>query len=390
MSETPIGVAPEMKPERKSRPRILAVDDQPDSLRLLQIRLEAGGMECVSCTDGPSALKYLEDQTVDVVILDVMMPRMDGYEVCRRIKGDDRTRDIPVIFLTAKLETTDKVQGLDVGGHDYLSKPVNQQELLARTRAALRVKELQDQLKEQMKLQAQVHRLHREMLSEHWQKTLGQLAASLAHEINNPLAAALGMVQLLRMQPGMSKNMGTSMQIIDQSLQRAGHKLRSLLLIAQPSRLPQKLALDRLIQDLVALVNYQAVMNKVTLKTEFKVECEWEGVPSDLARAILYILNNSIEAVAGKGDPMVTVMLDQTAGHGCIRVRDNGGGVAASIRDRVFTPFFTTKGPTHHGVGLYLANEIVQAAGGRIEIQSPAALAATEFIIHLPANQSAD
>src|SRR2546427_7413189 len=123
--------------QAQARARVLAVDDQADSLRLLQARLKAGGMECVACADGPAALRFLAEQLVDVIILDVMMPQMDGYEVCRRIKADPRTKDIPVIFLTAKMDSADKVQGLDIGGHDFLSKPIQQQELVARTRAAL-------------------------------------------------------------------------------------------------------------------------------------------------------------------------------------------------------------------------------------------------------------
>ncbi len=104
-------------------------------------------MTCFGFSDGQEALDWLRENPVDVAILDVMMPKMDGYELCRRIKADPATSDIPVIFLTAKLESSEKVRGLELGGHDYLTKPVHQQELLARTRAALRVKHLQDQLK---------------------------------------------------------------------------------------------------------------------------------------------------------------------------------------------------------------------------------------------------
>ena len=125
------------------------------------------------------------------------MPGMDGFELCRRVKANPATADVPVLFLTANTEMEDKLRGLEAGGHDYLNKPVDQHELVARTRAALRVKQLQDELKKKLELQQQINRLHQGMLSEHWQKTLGQLAASLAHEINNPLAVALGTVQLL-------------------------------------------------------------------------------------------------------------------------------------------------------------------------------------------------
>src|SRR3954468_10188221 len=279
--------------ERK--PRILAVDDQRDALRLLQIRLQNAGFDCLTAGNGADAIALLGKESVDVIILDVMMPQMDGFEVCRRLKMEERTRDIPVLFLTAKFEMEDKVRGLEVGGHDYLSKPVEQPELLARTRSALRVKQLQDQLKERIQLQQTINQLHQGMLGEHWQKTLGQLAASLAHEINNPLAAALGSAQLLAMEEGLDKNVLDRLLIIDRSLQRAGQKLRSLLLIAQNSRHAQTISVGHMVEDLATIVNFQVVVNKVALHMDLDESAEWQGVLSELARAILYVINNAIE-----------------------------------------------------------------------------------------------
>src|SRR3954468_4187849 len=274
-------------PAAERKPRVLAVDDQRDALRLLQIRLENAGMECFTSSDGTAALQFLEKELVDLVILDVMMPTLDGYEVCRRIKSQERTKDIVVLFLPARYEMQDKIRGLEVGGHDYLTKPVEQAELLARTRSALRIKHLQDQLKEQLQLQKTINQLHQEMLGEHWQKTLGQLAASLAHEINNPLAAALGSVQLLTMDESLDPNTANRLQIIDSSLQRAGQKLRSLLLIAQNSRHAMTVSLAQLIEDLLTMVNFKGVVKKITLRSNLPANSEWIGKPSELARSIL-------------------------------------------------------------------------------------------------------
>jgi two-component system, sensor histidine kinase and response regulator len=384
MEPTPYGRADLMLAEPGVKPRVLAVDDQPDSLRLLQMRLQAAGMECFMCRDGPSALRFLAEHEVDVVILDVMMPQMDGFEVCRRIKADERTRNIPVLFLTARLEKSDKIRGLEVGGHDYLSKPIEQQELMARTKAAVRVKQLQDQLKEQITLQQRINQLHQEMLSEHWQKTFGQLAASLAHEINNPLAAALGSVQLLKFEEEMSAEMKQRLDVIDHSLQRAGQKLRSLLLIAQTGKQSQIVSLSGLAEDLVTLSNFLAVVNKVNLDSELDPNCKWNGPSSELARAALYIVNNAIEAAVGSPQSRVKIKVDQDGFRQYIRISDSGSGIPDSIRDRVFRAFFTTKGPPHSGVGLYLAEEIVKGLGGTIEMRSPAPDASTEFAISLP------
>src|SRR4051812_23360308 len=378
----PAGVPPEHKP------RVLAVDDQRDALRLLQIRLQNAGLDCFTCTDGPSALQFLEKELVDIVFLDVMMPQMDGYEVCRRIKANERTKDIVVLFLTARYEIQDKIRGLEVGGHDYLTKPVEQAELLARTRSALRVKHLQDQLKEQIKLQKTINQLHQEMLGEHWQKTLGQLAASLAHEINNPLAAALGSVQLLTMDESLDPNTANRLQIIDSSLQRAGQKLRSLLLIAQSSRHAITVSLAQLLEDLLTVVNFQVVINKISLRSNLPANFDWVGRPSELARALLYLLNNAIEAVAGRTDAMVDVRLVAAGEFHRVIISDNGAGIPEDLREQVFRPFFTTKPAPHNGIGLYLAREIVRSLGGNIHLSSPSAGNGIEVIVTIPKNST--
>jgi signal transduction histidine kinase len=366
------------------RPRVLAVDDQPDFLRLLQFRLHAAGMDCIACSDGPAALKTLATQPVDLVILDVMMPHMDGFEVCRRIKANERTRDIPVVFLTARREPGDRIRGLQVGGHDYLSKPIEQQELLARTRAALRVKQLQDQLKEQLHLQQQINELHQEKLSQHWQIVLGQLASSLAHEINNPLAAALGGAQLLGLEKALSPEGRQRAQVIDECLVRAGKKLRSLLLIAQTTREQQAISLDELVEDLMTLCNFQSVVSKVTITSQVEPGGQWLGVPSELARAALYMINNAIEATAGRPNAGVNLRVFADENWQYLCVQDNGPGIPESLRAQLFQPFVTTKGPPHHGVGLYLSSELVKSAGGHVHFQSPSGNASTEFIIGMP------
>ncbi len=112
-----------------------------------------------------------------------------------------------------------------------------------------------------------MYSLHSGMLNEHWLKTLGQLATSIAHEINNPLAAALGYVELIRAQSQLEDDVKDSLQVVDQSLQRVGSKLRSLLLIADVGQDPREVELDKLILDLVTVVNVQAMMSKVVITT---------------------------------------------------------------------------------------------------------------------------
>ena len=366
------------------KPRVLAVDDQPDTLRVLQLRLKVAGMDCFTCASGHEALDFLSTQSVDAIIMDVMMPGMDGFEVCRQIKADPKLKDIPVIFLTARFETNDRIAGLEVGGHDYLNKPVDQQELLARTRAAIRVKRLQDQLKEQIHLQQKINHLQQDKLSEHWTKTLGQLSSSLAHEINNPLAAALGNVQLLALEPGFSPETRQRLEVVNSSLQRVARKFQSLLMIAQSAPRVQTIVLSQLVEDLITLTSFAAVTHKVAVVSRLHAEGTWHGIPTELARASLYLLNNAIEAVADQKNGMVILEVSQREEQSCLSIKDNGPGIPPETQARLFEPFFTTKNAPHNGAGLFLASEIVKSSGGVIHFQSPASDAATEFQICLP------
>ncbi|MCP4693283.1 MAG: response regulator [Desulfobacterales bacterium] len=125
---------------------ILVVDDNLQNLQYLGNILEENGFEPTLTRGGHQALEFLEDETPDLILLDIMMPEMDGYEVCKIIKEDVAVKDIPVIFITAKTETDDIVKGFDAGGVDYITKPFNSAELLARVKTHIEVKILRGML----------------------------------------------------------------------------------------------------------------------------------------------------------------------------------------------------------------------------------------------------
>jgi two-component system cell cycle response regulator len=137
-----------MPTEQGYSPLVLIVDDHPDNVEVLQVRLDALGYRTVCAPDGETALEMVANSPPDLILLDVMMPRMDGNEVARRIKGDKSLPFIPIIMQTALDSTQSKVVGLDSGADDYVTKPINYAELQARMTAALRVKALQDKLAE--------------------------------------------------------------------------------------------------------------------------------------------------------------------------------------------------------------------------------------------------
>lgn len=127
--------------------RILVVDDVPANVKLLEARLLAEYFDVLTASSGPEALEVCESGRVDVVLLDVMMPGMDGFEVCRRLKADPATQHIPVVMVTALDQVSDRVRGLEVGADDFLTKPVNDLQLMTRVKSLARLKSLTDELR---------------------------------------------------------------------------------------------------------------------------------------------------------------------------------------------------------------------------------------------------
>src|SRR5260370_22330393 len=137
-------------------PLILVVDDVPDNVDILQLRLESQGYEVVTAGDGEAALAVIRDKLPDLVLLDIQMPKLDGIETVKQLKADKGLPFIPVILVTARTDAKDVVAGLEAGGDDYLTKPVDQAALVARARAMLRIKALHDTVQEQApRLEAQ-------------------------------------------------------------------------------------------------------------------------------------------------------------------------------------------------------------------------------------------
>ncbi|MDO8445089.1 MAG: response regulator [Deltaproteobacteria bacterium] len=130
----------------KDKPVILVVDDQPQNIELLEAHLVPQGHEILKAADGEEALKTIAENSVDLVLLDVMMPKIDGFEVCRRIKGDERLRNIPVVLITALSAKEDRIKGIEAGAEDFISKPIDKGEVLARVKMLLKMKTLNDRL----------------------------------------------------------------------------------------------------------------------------------------------------------------------------------------------------------------------------------------------------
>uniref|UniRef100_UPI0035CBBAD6 hybrid sensor histidine kinase/response regulator n=1 Tax=uncultured Nostoc sp. TaxID=340711 RepID=UPI0035CBBAD6 len=178
---------------------ILVVDDTPDNLRLLSVMLTAQGFEVRKALNGKMALTACQMVLPDVILLDINMPDMDGYQVCQQLKADKKTCDVPVIFISALDDVVDKVKAFDVGGVDYITKPFHGAEVVLRIENQINLRLLQVQLQEKNFLlqqaiddlkASQVKQIQNEKMV-----ALGQLVAGLAHEINNPISFIYGNLQ---------------------------------------------------------------------------------------------------------------------------------------------------------------------------------------------------
>jgi len=173
-------------------PRILIVDDNPTNLEVLQVRLRAQGYELVTAVDGVDALAKMREFEPDLVLLDVMMPKLDGISVVKQLKQDTKFRFIPVILVTAKADTRDVVAGLEAGGDDYLTKPFEQAALVARVRSMLRIKELHDKVQAQSEQLSTWNQLLEKRVAEQLAEIerISRLQRFLAPQVANMIASS--------------------------------------------------------------------------------------------------------------------------------------------------------------------------------------------------------
>ncbi|MBI3182714.1 MAG: response regulator [Myxococcales bacterium] len=395
--------------ERKP-PKVLVVDDDPSTVRLLERYLQADGYQvaCASC--GSEALERLSQGGISLVVLDVRMPLMNGFEVCRRIRASPSNARIPVIFLTA--ESTDEeseLQGLSVGGDDYLRKPVRHRLLAARVKNLIR---LADAERDRALL---TQLAHSEKLA-----TIGQIAAGTAHEINNPLAFILSNLNTLKgylsdarevieaYRRGMEEGRKAEGELgFSETLEDLGPLLgetvegceRVRRIVQQLKTFSREDGEEQLQPvDMAEVVASTLMLTERELSRRAVVEKQLSpasicAAPAGALRQVtLNLLMNALQAVRD-GDPSrdrIRVATFAKDGQAVLAVSDTGCGIPPEHLQRIFEPFFTTK-PVGVGTGMGLAVSIniVRKLGGTIDLQSEVGRGTT-VTVRIPCEQPED
>ncbi|WP_319419653.1 ATP-binding response regulator [Pleurocapsa sp. FMAR1] len=335
---------------------ILAVDDIPDNLLLIQLSLEQEGHRVVVANNGKTALKQIKKAPPSLILLDVMMPGMDGYEVTRRIREDRNIPFIPILLVTAREESS-LVEGLDAGADEFVRKPFQLDELQARVRSMLRLKETIDQRE--------------------------NFVSCLTHDLRTPLVAANRMLDLIQQQAFGEVN-NEQKEAIASILSSNQNMLQMLntLLETHQYELGQKtlsfipVNLQQLIVEVVTELQPLAIEKGIELKQNIASEVpEIKGDRLELRRVFTNLIGNAIK-FTDKG--AVKVSLDHNKSQVLVTVKDTGIGISPQDQKAVFQRYHQgNHRRSGKGLGLYLCQQIINAHQGQITVTSEVGKGAT-------------
>jgi DNA-binding response OmpR family regulator/two-component sensor histidine kinase len=391
-------------------PRILIADDDPMSLDIFATRLKANGYEVLTAEDGGAAWELVKTHQPDLVLLDVMMPKKDGIQVCRLIKEDSALPFIPVVIVTAKTGSEDIVGGLDAGADEYLTKPVDHAALVARVQSMLRIKELYDKTREQAsQLEAQAVQLaewNKELKVQLWEEAklseIARLLGDIGHDMKNLMTPVLVGAQLLddelhevfSMLPQSQatkarESQGLSRQILDMILnnaQKIQDRVKEIADAVKGRSSPPKFGaceLDKIVTAVFDTLRVYAETNQVSLAKD-----GLEGVPviqadaNRLFNAFYNLVNNAVPETSG-GAITIRAELDSESHEVIVSVVDNGRGMPSEIRDSLFTSKVISRKAGGTGLGTKIVKDVVEAHRGHITVDSEPGIG-TAFRIRLP------
>nr|WP_199307217.1 response regulator [Alkalinema sp. FACHB-956] len=418
------------------------VDDNPTNLKVLSEAIQGNSWKALMATDGESAIEQAEYAHPDLILLDVMMPGIDGFETCRRLKINPLTQDIPIIFMTALSETMDKVRGLELGAVDYITKPFQQEEVIARLKLHLQISQLTHTLEQRVQERtaelsqslAQLQQAQVQLVQSEKMSMLGQLVAGIGHEINNPIGFIRGNItpmqdyiqdlfDLIHLyqekfpDPGteildlaemididyLAEDLPKIMRSMEQGVDRLQEISLSLRTFARADIASKiEFSLHEGIDSTIMLLRHRLKANEK--RPEIVIVKQFEPVPpischpGQLNQVFMNIIANAIDAFddlnqnrsykeieACPNVITITITLDESKKNAVVRIQDNGMGIPAELQNQIFEASFTTKAVGKGtGLGLAISHQIiVDKHHGQLHCVTKPNVG-TEFIITLP------
>ena len=349
-----------------SKPKILVVDDQPVNVQLLRRKLEREGMEVLSTSRGTEALQIALEQMPDLILLDVMMPDMNGFEVCHRLKQSVATRSIPVIFITARTSKESKLEGLNVGAVDYITKPIDLDETVARVQTQLRF----------VSMNRELLVLQRRLAEARRSASIGAITQGISHNLNNLLGVVIGYLDLIKTYYDRPEMVKKNADAVDQAINRIVAILRQLSTVAIKSRFAlAQTPLQKLVEDAVKRYQVEFKISEPVAIENTLGDLEFNTSIEVMEEALSKLLINAWESYGEdhKGPRPITVQTGLNKEHPEgemleIRILDSGNGVDPKIRDHMFEPFTSTKHTVGVGMGLTVARHSLRSLGGNVEL----------------------
>ncbi len=359
---------------------ILVVDDTPENIEILVELLD--GFDLKVAINGQEALETAwEDKAPDLILLDIMMPEMDGYEACRQLRTDERTREVPVIFLTAKTQKEDIYKAFEAGGQDYVTKPFDARELMERVKTQLELKTQREVLKDMNLLLEEKVRERTEQLDKANKELMvldeakNSFLMMISHEIRTPLNGIVGAAYFLNDSLAEDNDLAEFVDMLKTSVDRLEKFSTTALIITQLNTnqtiLRREVDLAALVNEVVPSFSDNLAAKNIELKIEIEESpCIVQGQKDLLKIAVNNILDNSIKYSSADSDISVSV------GHNdkgvFVSFRDKGKGFSQEAFDHLFRPFGL--GEKHYdknlGLSLKAAKSIMDAHKATIKVQN--------------------
>ncbi len=404
--------------------KILIVDDELVSRKKLQKIMGSLG-QCEVVENGEVALKIaMSENPPDLILLDIIMPGMDGYEVCRRLKTDKRTSKIPVIFISAQSEQEHETKGLQLGAVDYITKPFSPAIVRARVQTHLELKKHRDYLEELVKertaeltkanaelkwemeerkrAEEEQKRLETQLQRAQKMEAIGTLAGGVAHDLNNVLGGLVSYPELLLMEMPEDSPLRKAMLTIQKSGEKAAAIVQDLLTLARGGvAVTEVVDLNHIVSEYLISLEYRKLKDfhpNVKLETDLETDSlHILGSPVHLSKTVMNLVSNAVEAMPDGGEILISTesrYIDQPISgyddvdggdYVILRVSDTGVGISSEDMERIFEPFYTKKAMGRSGTGLGMAVVwgTVKDHKGYIDIQSTEGKGAA-FTLYFP------